>query len=60
VSERPGGRDRRAVLVLGESGGLGVALMRRLEHGDVAAEAADTLALALEEMTYGGEARRLG
>jgi hypothetical protein len=43
VSERTGAADRRAVLVLGESGGLGVALMRRLEHGGVAAEAAMSL-----------------
>jgi voltage-gated potassium channel Kch len=43
VSERSTGDERRAVLVLGERGGLGVALLRRLEQGGVTAEAAMSL-----------------
>jgi hypothetical protein len=43
VSERAGPGDARAVLVLGESGGLAEALLRRLEHGGVAAEPATSL-----------------
>jgi voltage-gated potassium channel Kch len=43
VSEPAGSADPRAVLVLGEAGGLGVALMRRLEQDGIAAEAATSL-----------------
>ncbi len=43
MSEPGNPRDRQAVLVLGESGGLGVALMRRLQQQGVAAEAAMSL-----------------
>jgi Trk K+ transport system NAD-binding subunit len=43
VSEPANPRDRQAVLVLGESGGLGVALMRRLQQGGIPAEAAMSL-----------------
>jgi voltage-gated potassium channel Kch len=61
VSERTGAADRRPVLVLGESGGLGVALMRRLEHGGVAAEAAMSLSdsetsAILEQQRWGAVA----
>jgi Trk K+ transport system NAD-binding subunit len=61
VSEHPSPGVGRAVLVLGESAGLGVALMRRLEQSGIAAEQAMSLtdsetAAALREPRWGAVA----
>ncbi|MCW3067754.1 MAG: hypothetical protein JWL67_379 [Solirubrobacterales bacterium] len=61
MSQHAGGGERRAVLVLGESDGLGVALMRRLEQAGTPAKAAMSLsdsemAAALAERRWGAVA----
>ena len=57
----PARGERPAVLVLGEAGGLGVALLRRLEQGEVPAESAVSLsdsetAAVLAERRWGAVA----